>query len=153
MDNGNVRQFKGEKSWVVNEWKRRWSNSLVWRAMHIKIRHNFSTRHIGKLSSLTTSAKESKEKELLSSRPLPLGMGTGSTTLESNLAISNKIENWYSNSISNVYTMENFTQVYKVEHKTVFIAWLFRTEQIGSSSNACQWGKWINKMLYIHMTE
>ena len=65
-------------------------------------------------------------------------MNTGSTTLENNLAISNKIENWYSNSISNVYVMENFTQVYKVEHKTVLIAWLFGSEQIGSSSNACQ---------------
>lgn len=49
--------------------------------------------------------------------------------------------------------MENFTQVCKVEHKTMFIAALFTTEQMGNNSNVYQWGKWINKMLYIHMTE
>ena len=31
--------------------------------------------------------------------------------------------------------MENFTQVCKVEHKTMFIAALFTTEQMGNNSN------------------
>lgn len=34
--------------------------------------------------------------------------------------------------------MENFTQVCKVEHKTMFIAALFTTEQIGNNSNVYQ---------------
>lgn len=34
--------------------------------------------------------------------------------------------------------MENFTRVYEVEHKTMFAAVLFITEQIRNNSNACR---------------
>lgn len=65
-----------------------------------------------------------------------MGMYSGSITSETNLAISNKIEKRTA-ILCKIYTLENFTQICKVEHKTVFAAELFITEQPGNNSNVC----------------
>lgn len=138
----NVGQIKEEKTWMVNKEKKNWSDLLVLRTMQIKTRYNFSTHHIGKLLSLTvTSTIAMKENKA----PIFSSIASRNihwlTTLESNSAGPDKIKNWYSDSIQNIYTMENFTRVYEVEHKTMFTAVLFITEQIRNNSNACRWWK------------
>lgn len=78
-------------------------------------RQSFSPISVQTFKSLKCY-REWKETEFPSSHSLPAGMCIGSNTLESNLAICIKLK--IGTAIpSKIYTMKNFTQVCKVEHK------------------------------------
>lgn len=95
MGKWNVRDFKEEKTWTVNKYKRSWSNVPVLKALQIETGYSFSIHHTGEiLSFIMTSMSENEGKSLAGGN-----VHWWTYFGEQFSSISNKIENWYSNFI------------------------------------------------------